>query len=515
MPSSLIRGKYVVCKASGKSDPLIIEDGAVFQRDGIIIDVGTFETLACRHSPDEVLGSDRHIVFPGFVNSHHHGGLLAFQMGTRDLSLEQWTVDRIRRRDIDPYLDTLYSAFEMIESGITTVQHLHSRSNGPVARIYDSANQVLKAYQDIGMRVSYSFGIRDQNRLVYESDEAFLKRLPFDLATEVAEVVLRQGIPLEDNFQLFEQLYRENRHTARTRIQLAASNLQWCSDRSLIMLRDYSDKYQVPVHMHLLETRYQKEYAKRRTGGSAIDHLHELDLLGPQLTLGHAVWATESDIELIADTDTRICHSPSSNLRLRSGIAPIARFAQHGVRIALGMDDASINDDRSLLQEMRVALRLHRTPGMEDDLLTEAAIFQMATENGALTTPFGATIGTLEVGKAADIVIMDWQHIAHPYLDASVPIVNALVHLARTNGIETVLIAGEPVLRNRRFTRLDKEAAVEELAASLRAPLKPEENRRQLVAERLFPHVKKFYADEKYAWNNEHRSTFHCMNCRY
>src|SRR5687768_10946007 len=230
MASSLVRGRHVICKVDNRDHAIIIEHGAVFQRDGVIVEVGKFADLSVKHRADETLGSDQHVVLPGFVNSHHHVGLTAFQMGTPDLPLELWMADRVRKRDVDPYLDTLYSAFEMIESGITTVQHLHSRATGPVERVHGAASQILKAYRDIGMRVSYSFGLRDQNRLLYQADEKFLKRLPADFASEIAELVRAQALPLEDNFTLFEQLYREHNDSARARIQLAPANLHWCSD---------------------------------------------------------------------------------------------------------------------------------------------------------------------------------------------------------------------------------------------------------------------------------------------
>lgn len=513
MPSSLIRGKYVICKVHNRHEAQVIEDGAVFQRDGVIVEVGTFEALKYKHAADEMLGSDRHVVLPGFVNSHHHVGLLAFQLGTADLPLELWIASRYRKRDVDPYLDTLYAAFEMIESGITTVQHLHSRANGPVERIHQNANQILKAYRDIGMRVSYSYSVRDQNRLVYEADEKFVERLPADLAPEVAEMLRAQTIPLEDHFSLFEQLYREHNHAERVRIQLAPANLHWCSDQALAMLGDCAARYRVPLHMHLLETQYQKEYASRRGGGTAVSHLRELGLLGPHMTLGHGVWLTEADIDLIAESGTLVCHNPSSNLRLRSGIAPLNFLERRGVRVAIGLDDCSINDDRSMLQEMRVALKVHRVPGMDDHVPTAPQVLQMATENGARSTSFGTGIGTLEAGKAADIVVMDWTHIAFPYLDDEVPVVDALVHLARTSGVETVLVAGEPILRDGRFTRLNKNDVLEEFAASLRVPLRPDEERRRALSKRLLPYVRRFYEDEGYLGQHE-RVPFYHPNCR-
>src|SRR5713101_7489023 len=104
--------------------------------------------MATRYQPDEVLGSDEHIVMPGFVNSHHHVGLTPFQLGSPDYPLELWFASRMAARNVDPYLDTLYSAFEMLESGITTVQHLHGSRVAPASRVVAIPEQVLKAYED-------------------------------------------------------------------------------------------------------------------------------------------------------------------------------------------------------------------------------------------------------------------------------------------------------------------------------------------------------------------------------
>jgi cytosine/adenosine deaminase-related metal-dependent hydrolase len=513
MSSTLIRGKYVICKVTGRHDAHIVENGAVFQRDGVIVDIGPYAALAAKHHADETLGSPEHIVLPGFINSHHHVGLTPLQLGSPDYALELWWASRLAKRDVDLYLDTLHSAFEMIESGITTVQHLHARSAGSVKKLEESANQVIKAYGDIGMRVSYSFGLREQNRLVYEADEKFVQRLPADIAPEVAEMLRGQVVSMEDCFQVFETLHRQHAGKELARIQLAPTNLHWCTDRGLKTVREYADRYRVPVHLHLVESQYQKEYAVRRTGTTAVRHIHELGLLGPDLTLGHGIWVSEADIELIAETGTRLCHNPSSNLRLRSGTTPLNHYMQRGVPVALGIDEAGINDDKDILQEMRLALRVHRTPGMDDAVPTPAEVFQMATENGALTTPFGAHIGTLEPGKAADVVVMNWKHIAYPYLDAAVPVVDAVVQRARTHGVETVLVAGEVVLRDRRFTRVDKHAAQEELARQLRAPLAPHEERRIELSRRVFPSFKQFYADEGYLKPCAH-DPFYRMNSK-
>src|SRR5262245_8460780 len=155
MASSLILGKYVITKVTGRSETAVVEDGAVFQRDGMIVETGPAALLRQRHQPDRVLCSPDALVLPGFFNSHHHVGLTPFQLGSPDYALELWFASRMSARDVDPYLDTLYSAFEMLESGITTVQHLHGWRVGPASRVIEAANRVLKAYDDIGMRVSY------------------------------------------------------------------------------------------------------------------------------------------------------------------------------------------------------------------------------------------------------------------------------------------------------------------------------------------------------------------------
>ena len=496
MASSLIRGKYVVVKVESRTEARVVADGAVFQQDGVVVEVGPFAQLRARHPADDVLGSDEHVVVPGFVNAHHHVGLTPLQLGSPDHPLELWFASRMVARDVDPYLDTLYSAFEMLESGITTVQHLHGWRIAPAARVIGVAERILKAYEDIGMRVAYSYALRDQNRLAYEADEAFARRFPSPVRDEVAAYLAGQAIPLGDHRGIFTDLWeRCGRNTApRARIQLAPANLHWCSDEALAALRDWSAKYEVGLHMHLVETAYQKEYARRRSGGTALEHLAHLGLVGPRLTLGHGVWLTEADVEMAAEAGVMVCHNASSNLRLRSGVAPLNHWAARGLRAAIGLDEAGINDDRDMLQEMRLVLRLHRVPGMDDGVPTCPQVLRMATEDGAATTPYAAEIGTLEPGRAADLVLLSWRQIAHPYLDPLTPVVDAVVQRAKTAGVALVMVAGEVVLRDGRFTRVDREAALEELAASLRVGLTPAEERRRRLSREVLPVLRGFYA---------------------
>ena len=496
MSSSLVRGKYVVAKVTGRRDVSLIEDGAVYQQDGRIVSVGKFQDLEHQFTADEVVGSSHHVVVPGFINSHHHIGLTPVQRGASDQALELWFASRLGGKASPEayYLDTLYSAFEMIESGVTTVQHIHGGVPGSLEEISAAAEAILRAYRDVGMRVSYSFGIMDQNRRAYISDEDLLKQLPARIANELEQALQGETRPLEEHFTLFEELHGKHAQAECTRIQLSPGNLHWCSEQALEMTGDYSRRYDAPMHIHLLETAYQKEYALRRTGTTAVKHLHKLGLLDSRMTLGHSVWSTEEDIEILADTGTHVCHNCSSNLRLRSGVLPLMSYLNRDIPVAIGIDEAGINDDRDMLQEMRMVLNVHRTPGMEEeDVPTPAQVFQMATERGAHTTPFGADIGVLEPGKAADMVLVDWAELSYPYLSEAMPIVDALLYRARCSHVDTVIVAGEPVLRDGKFTRVDKAGVLAELAGSLNPAPSPEEQRQRQISAELLLELKKLY----------------------
>ncbi len=292
---------------------------------------------------------------------------------------------------------------------------------------------------------------------------------------------------------LFEALHAKHHAKQRVKIQLAPANLHWCSDRALELLAATSERFDAPLHMHLLETPYQKEYAARRGGGTAVDYIARFGLLGPRMTLGHGVWLTERDIDRIAETGTHICHNCSSNFRLRSGIAPLNGFEAKGINVAIGLDEAGLNDDRDMLTELRMVLRAHREPGMDDRVPTMAQVLRMATEGGARTTPFGAMLGTLEVGRAADMVLIDWRSVSFPYLDVETPVLDAVIQRAKTSAVRTVLVGGEVIYDNGRFTRIDRDAALQQLSDLLQRDLTDAEEERRQLAKQVLPHVKAFY----------------------
>ena len=496
MAATLVRSRAMITKTLSATAWEEIADGALIQEDGVITETGTYDDLHRKYPTLPVLGSGKEIMLPGFVNGHHHVGLTPVQLGSPDMPLELWFVTRMVARNLNVYLDTLYSAFEMIGSGITTVQHIHGWLPGKLPDVAKISGDVIRAYEDIGMRVSYCFALRDQNRLVYQADDDFVASLPAELQGPMKRWFERFQLSLEDNLDLFRSLHSTHNSKRRVRMQLAPANLHWCSDNALAALAELSRSHDAPMHMHLVETAYQKEYAKRRGGGTAVDYIDRFGMLGPNMTLGHGVWLNEKDIDRLAETGTCICHNCSSNFRLRSGVAPLNRFEAKGINTAIGLDEAGINDDRDMLQELRLVLRAHRVPGMGDNEVPGMGqVLRMATVGGARTTSWRESLGTLEVGKGADLSLIDWDSIAYPYLDELTPTLDAVVQRAKASAVRAVMCDGEVIYQEGRFTRVDRDSALKALHDDLSRALSDDEVERRKLSKALLPHAKRFYAD--------------------
>ena len=254
MAVSLVRSRSMITRVHDRERVEEIPDGALVQEDGVIVEIGAWDDLRRRYRTDPVVGTGREIVVPGFVNGHHHVGLTPLQLGSPDMPLELWFITRMVCRNVSLYLDTLYSAFEMIGSGITTVQHIHGWMPGTLEDVEGYASDVIRAYDDIGMRASYCYAVRDQNRLVYRADEEFVASLPRTLQDPMKRWFERFRMTLEDSMGLFEDLHARHATSARTRVQLAPANLHWCSDEAQAALTEASARHGAPLHMRLVET---------------------------------------------------------------------------------------------------------------------------------------------------------------------------------------------------------------------------------------------------------------------
>jgi cytosine/adenosine deaminase-related metal-dependent hydrolase len=190
-----------------------------------------------------------------------------------------------------------------------------------------------------------------------------------------------------------------------------------------------------------------------------------------------------------------ICHNASSNLRLRSGIAPVTEFMRRGIPVALGIDEAGLNDDRDMLQEMRLVKHLHAVPGLYETPLAPAQIFRMATETGARSIGFGDEIGSIEVGKRADLVVLDYRRMTRPYTSEATSPVAALIHRGKAEHVTATMIEGRVVYRDGQFSFVDREATLNAITRELDRHARPDEQQRADLSARLMPHLTDFYRD--------------------
>ena len=497
MSTSIIRGKYVICEAGVDAQTSkVISDGAVFQRDGVIEAVGSYDEIKSAHQTDEELGGPGFLVMPGLVNAHHHGrGVSTFQMGCIDDCLETWILSGWGRRPHDHYLMTLYTAIQQIESGTTTTMYNHAQT--PASGLENDVAEVLRGFADAGMRTAFSVYFRGRNRVVYQDDEQFISNLPGDLAESLRRFLAAVDLSEEEYFSVFRSLHQEysGRPDSRVTVLLSPSNVQWVSDDFLLRTKEEAARSDAAIHIHLVESLYQKEFGLRTWGHTPVEHLKTLGFLGPEVSCAHSVWLTDEDIDIMAQTGATVCHNPSSNLRLKNGIAPVNAMLAKGVNVALGTDSTALNDDDDMVQEMRLAAKLHRQPGLDQPGLNSHQALRLATANAARPTSLQDKIGTLEPGRFADLVLLDLEAMTEPYMDAGTDVVDTLLYRGKASHVDTVMIQGEVVVRNGTFIKMDKAEVLREIKEQFSRPVEGRALEARKLVQGLTPFVQEFYKD--------------------
>ena len=490
----LVRGRWVVTGA-GEGDATI-PGGAVLVRGGRVDEVGAWSALRARHPEADVLGSDEVAVIPGLVSAHHHSsGVTATQQGILDDVLELWILEMRRVRPGDPYLDALLASARLLRSGVTSFVEMH-QCRGPAAACEGRIRQALRGYDQAGIRVAFAPGVSNQNQLVSGASAAevgrFLDALPPD-ARQAAEAMLPDpgDMQPDEYLGLMDTLWHEYGTHPRIDIWFGPPGPYWVSDDFMVRIGERAVAYGTGLQTHLSESFYEKLYGPRTYGKSSILHLQALGVLGPRFSVAHAVWLTEAEVSVLAKTGAALSHNPSSNLRLRAGIAPVNALVEAGVTVGLGLDGRGIDDDDDLFREIRVALQLQRGPTMGSPALEPSQALYLATSGGARLLGKGDRLGRLAPGYAADLVLVDLARITWPWVAPEVQPRDFLILRAQARDVRTVLVGGEIVLQEGSPTGFDLEAVGRELADRLAATPFPSETARRIGA--LRAHVEAFY----------------------
>jgi cytosine/adenosine deaminase-related metal-dependent hydrolase len=491
--SCIIEAGVALVGADGQGRMQLRHDVALRIHEGMIVQIGPLRGMLGGNEHLPRYGGAGFIAMPGLVNSHHHFGITPLMSGVPFEPLEFWLPQFRAMRSPGPRLDTLYSAIEMLESGTTTVHHIASALVQGPDQWHEAADSVIAAYAEIGMRAGYSVMLRDRNILTYGDDEALLGRLPPKARDWFAARLYPKGGSVDAYLDFHRHLASRHADNPRLRVNYAPANLHWCSDALLEAVGDVAKSSGAQIHMHLVETKRQQAFARSRFGQSAVRYLEKLGFLGDHVTLGHCNWLEEGDVEVLANCGCGVCHNASSGLRLGSGRADVSALVARGVRVALGIDQSNIADDRDMLLEMKLAWALHRGTDLFSERFDATEVLKQATENGARTTGFGGLSGRLECGQRADIVLLDRRKIERPFADQRTPVSELVLHRARKEAIAWVLVDGHVVVENGRVTRIDREAVMEDIRARLATPPSAAEMEAQDNVDAAMPVIRDYY----------------------
>ena len=474
-------------------DKPAIPNGAIAIAGETIESIGAYDELSDRYPNVKTIGGEQFLLIPGLINGHSHGrGLTDFQRGARDNTLESWLLDTRKYIPVSAYDDVAFSAARLLKSGVTTTMDNHILKD---PKTYESEfDDVLRAYSDTGMRVQFNPAIRNDNPFVYGDNKAFVASLPKALKDLLTSPPPTGSLTGENFVKVVCDLHARC-SGPMTRIGFGPLAPQWCTKELLLEVRQAADRLGTPIHVHAVQSIFQKIYGLEFLVKTLIDYMNDIGFLGAGLVIGHCVWPTESDIELLARTDTAVTHHPSCNLRVRNGISPVFHMLQAGVLVGLGLDGKSINDDDDFIQEMKVCFLLHRIPSLELDspYLSARQVFQMATENNAILLGYGQELGRLEPGRLADLVLLDYEKMTYPFVDPSHDPIETLLYRGVGRHVHTVMVNGRIVVQGGRLLTMDEEAIGARLAEAASRPRTEKEKALVQAMDELRAHVVTYY----------------------
>jgi 5-methylthioadenosine/S-adenosylhomocysteine deaminase len=400
--------------------------------------------------PDRVVrSSDRHvhaeggILLPGLVNTHNHASMTLFRGLADDLPLMTWlegTIFPTEARVVDEdfvYWGTLLACAEMILSGTTTF------ANG-----YFFEMRAVEAVRHARIRAVASQGIVD-----------FPTPDLQDPTENVAQAIrFVESSPDTDMFK--SGIFCHSPYT--------------CSPETLVKAKAYCRENRILYFIHVSETQWEVDEIKNRYGTTPVRHLNQLNLLDEMTVVIHGVWVDEAEIEILAKRNTGVVVCTESHMKLASGIAPLPDYLQSGVRVALGTDGAASNNDLDLFGEMATTARLHKVRRADPTILDAAVILNLATEGGARLLGWD-DVGLLQPGYRADVILLKTNR---PHLQPLYNAVSQLVYSARGADVDTVWIAGRPVLEERKLLTIDEGDLYQNIARLREKIHKPRSIRR-------------------------------------
>jgi 5-methylthioadenosine/S-adenosylhomocysteine deaminase len=410
-------------------DAIIIADeikkGSLLIQNDRIIEIS--DSLVSNDA-DEVLNASGKVLIPGLVNTHTHLSMALMRGLADDMPLETWLNDHIWPVEANLngehcYAGALLACAEMIKSGTTCFNDM-----------YFFMDHVAKAVDKSGLRGILSHGMIDFG------DEEKRKQ------------------EFKESIRIIKKCH--NTGDGRIKVAFGPHSPYTCSQELLEKVKKESDKYGIRIHIHVSETQKEVSDILETHGLRPFEYLDEIDFLGNEVTAAHAVWLTNSEMEIIRENNVNLSHNPSSNMKLSSGVSPVGALLGKGINVSLGTDGVASNNNMDLLEEMKISALLQKVQTMDPTIISSEEAFKMATINGANSLGLENEIGSIEVGKKADLVLVDMKK---PHLTPLRNPISHLVYAANGGDVDTVICNGTILMKNRELLTLN-EAEILEIA---------------------------------------------------
>jgi 5-methylthioadenosine/S-adenosylhomocysteine deaminase len=416
------------------NDALDIVTGSVSVRDGRIVSVG--EEPAASH--DVTIDAEGAYLLPGFIQTHVHLCQTLFRGHADDMPLLEWLRTRVWPMEAAHTPATLRAsarlgAAELLLSGTTTALTMET--------VHDT-DVVFETLETMGLRAVVG-------KCMMDSDQDVPKRL-----LERTQASIDESVALRKRW--------DGKANGRLRAAFAPRFAVSCSRALLEAVADLSARDRVIVHTHASENRDEVDFVRRLSGGlSNLEYLAETGLATPHLCTAHCVWVSDNEQALMAERGVKVMHCPSSNLKLGSGLAPVAEMRARGISVSLGADGAACNNRLDMFDEMRLAATLQavrKAPGV----LTARDVLWMATREGARAVAMDEEIGSIEAGKRADLILVGRGHV-HQAPDPDPW--STIVYASRGSDVRLTMVDGEILARDFALVHQD----VKEVVAGARA----------------------------------------------
>ena len=434
----IVLGDYIVTMDAAAT---VIENGAIAIDDGVILAIGRADQITTSMQAEQTLDGGNRVVMPGLVNGHSHAAMTLLRGVADDLALMDWLNNYIFPAEVE-FVDaefvrigTELACWEMIRGGTTTFVDMYYYPD-VIAEVVDSC----------GMRALISATVIDQR-----SPDA-----------ESAVDSIEKGKSFIERWQ--------GKNSRITPIFGPHANYTLNAEQ-LQATRAAAMQYGVPISIHMAESPYEFQYSQDTFGKTSIEFFESIGFFEGPTIAAHVVWPTETEIPILAKRKVGVIHNPTSNMKIASGIAPITDMLKAGVRVGLGTDGAASNNDLDMWEEMRLASLLQKVEQMNPEVLPAETVLRMATSGGATAIGLGDEIGSLEVGKRADLIQVAFEDVHH------VPTYDVISHLVYVNDeqdVVSVVVDGQVLMREREMLTIDtKRVAAEatEVAARIQRAL--------------------------------------------